>query len=174
MLLFSESMSPSSRLGATTVAWFALLTGAGCVGQITGGGVAADPGADAAPGGGGSPDAGVADEPDAAPPGTPATATLSQVGITTLPGASRNAGMLGSFLPEELPAGVATPPSLSNSVLSAAPGTPPKALFIGQEVPFDAGLVSGAGASGHFEIPAGGNSQVAIGLVGSLAEPLRN
>src|SRR4051812_46654335 len=85
---------------------------------------------------------------------------IAAAGITTLPGASANAGAAGVFSPDDIHAGTGNAPKLSNTVLSAIPGTPPKILFVGQDAPFDAVLVSIDGLDGSFEIPAAQNPVV--------------
>jgi len=60
---------------------------------------------------------------------------------------------------------VGTAPALSNSVLSAVPGAPPKPLFVGANRPMDAVLVGLAGHDGYFEVPAGGHSTVGLDVV---------
>ena len=69
--------------------------------------------------------------PDATPgsgdPGTGANSdTLYKVAITSLPGASPNAGIVGVYKPTQANFGTGTAPALSNSWLSAIPGAPPK------------------------------------------------
>src|SRR5690349_7599195 len=54
---------------------------------------------------------------------TTPTSTFSKVAITSLPGASQNAGIEGTYVTGTIPAGTRGAPALSNSVLSAVPGT---------------------------------------------------
>lgn len=100
-------------------------------------------------------------DPDAGSPGTtppPATGgssdTLSKVAITSLPGASPSAGLVGVFKETTLQPGTGAPPALSNSVLSALPGAPAKPLFVGQPQPFDLVLIAVQGKPGYFAVPA--------------------
>jgi hypothetical protein len=99
----------------------------------------------------------------------PLTLTLAQVNITSLPGASANAGAKGVFKGGGLRFGRTTRPALSNSLLSAVPGAPAKVLFVGQAQPFDQVIVAVQGRSGHFVVPAGGNDLVALDLVAATA-----
>jgi hypothetical protein len=52
---------------------------------------------------------------------------------------------------------------VSNTILSAIPGAPPKVMFVGQAAAFDAVEVAVEGLSGYFDVPAGDNNTV-IGL----------
>jgi hypothetical protein len=96
--------------------------------------------------------------------GLPATRTLARVAITSLPGASSNAGAVGKFVGQGFHPGSGRAPALSNSLLSSVPGTPAKPLFVGQSGTFDEVLVAVKGRSGHFVVPAG-DSVVALDLV---------
>ncbi|HTJ47394.1 MAG TPA: hypothetical protein VL463_35085 [Kofleriaceae bacterium] len=105
--------------------------------------------------------------PDAAPSGAQSD-TLAKVAITSLPGASASAGIVGTFIPDKTPAyGHATAPRLSNSVVSALPGTPPKPLFVAQDIPYDAIIVAIDGKPGYFRVPADSNVLLALDLVAS-------
>src|ERR1700748_1069153 len=64
-----------------------------------------------------------------APSGTEATSVLARVWVTTLPRASPNAGVAGTFSDTELVPGDDPAPKLSNTVISSIPGTPAKPLF---------------------------------------------
>jgi len=103
----------------------------------------------------------------------PATNILARVAITTLPGASANAGQAGTFVARGFRVDGGAAPTLSNSLLSAVPGAPAKPLFVGQARGFDAVIVGIRGQSGAFEVPAGGNALVALDLVPSLRAPMR-
>jgi hypothetical protein len=92
---------------------------------------------------------------------------ITSVAITSLPGASANAGAAGTFVAQDINPGQTSPPTLSNAVLSAVPGCPPKPLFVGQPGAFDTVLIGVQGQSGHFEIPSGGNNVVGLDLVTS-------
>ena len=106
--------------------------------------------------------------PADASPSTPQSDTLSRVAITSLPGASVSAGIVGTFIPDKSPAyGHATAPRLSNTVISALPGTPPKPLFVAQDIPYDAIIVAIDGKPGYFRVPADGNILLALDLVAS-------
>jgi len=98
----------------------------------------------------------------------PANRAFAQVNITTLPGASENAGAKGEFVNAGVRFGNGAAPTLSNAVLSSVPGAPAKPLFVGQRADFDTVIVAVRGRSGHFEVPAGGNDLVALDLVGAL------
>jgi hypothetical protein len=109
------------------------------------------------------------DEAGDGPPGGATIETLSQVGITSLPGASTSAGIAGTFVPDLTPEfGHAAAPKLSNSVVSALPGTPPKPLFVGQDIPYDDIVVAIDGKSGYFKVPAAGNTLLALDLVAAI------
>jgi len=100
------------------------------------------------------------------PNGTAATATFAAVRITDLPGASQNAGVAGVFTATDLVPGAGAGPALSNTIVSAIPGAPPKPVFVGQATAFDAVLVSVDGETGFFDVPAGTNNTiVALDLV---------
>ncbi len=105
--------------------------------------------------------------------GDTAQAVFSAVRVTTLPGASQNAGSAGVFMASDLEPGSASAPAVSNTILSALPGTPPKVMFIGQAAAFDAVEVAVEGLSGYFDVPAGDNNTL-IGLdlvtVGTLPD----
>jgi hypothetical protein len=90
---------------------------------------------------------------------------LQKVAITTLPGASPNAGAAGVFVGRRIRFGNGTAPALSNSVVSAFPGAPAKPLFVGQAAAFDTVIVAVRGQSGHFEVPAANNKIVGLDLV---------
>ncbi|MCE9573550.1 MAG: hypothetical protein K8W52_10370 [Deltaproteobacteria bacterium] len=95
--------------------------------------------------------------------------TLAQVAITSLPGASVSAGIVGTFVPSATPPyGHASPPRLSNTVVSALPGTPPKPVFVAQDLPYDAIIVAIDGKPGYFAVPADGNTLLALDLVAAL------
>jgi hypothetical protein len=114
---------------------------------------------------------GTPEDPSAADaaPGAPATATLSRVAITSLPGASTSAGIEGEFIPNKTPPyGFADAPKLSNTVVSALPGTPPKPLFVGQDLAYDAILVAIDGKTGYFRVPGDGSVVLALDLVASI------
>jgi hypothetical protein len=105
--------------------------------------------------------------PDGAvtPPGVADSDTLYKVAITSLPGASPGAGIVGAYKPADLVFGSGPPPALSNTVLSALPGAPPKPLFVGQDQPFDKVLVAIDGKPGYFAVAAGQQPLVALDLV---------
>ncbi len=99
----------------------------------------------------------------------PESSPLSRVAITSLPGASTSAGIVGTFVPGTTPAyGHASPPKLSNTVVSALPGTPPKPLFVGQDIPYDGIIVAIDGKPGYFDVPADGNLVLALDLVAAI------
>ena len=136
---------------------------AACVGGDVRGRAAGDPsGQPPAPDGGSGPE-----QPPPAP--QPATATFQAVAITSLAGASPSPGVAGTFKPEAMAPGGGRPPALSNSVLSAVPGAPPKPLFVGQDAPFDAVLIAVEGQSGYFEVPTDGLAVAALDLVAATA-----
>jgi hypothetical protein len=97
----------------------------------------------------------------------PATNVLAKVAITNLAGSSPNAGALGNFVNRRLEDdyGHGKAPALSNTVLSAVPGTPAKPLFVGQANPFDSVLIAVRGASGFFEVPAANNALVGLDMI---------
>ncbi len=95
-----------------------------------------------------------------------ATTTLASTAITSLPGASMNAGAAGVFMATAPGAGSGTAPALSNTVVSAVPGAPAKPVFVAQPAPFDNVIVTVQGENGFFTIPAGtGNQVVGLDLV---------
>jgi hypothetical protein len=146
------------RFGTTLLAFLSLA--AGCVGQVTSG--QAPPGSEPA-----DADPGAPPESDAGgdPTGESTRLALAKVAITALPGASEGAGLEGTFVAGSIVPTVGTAPSLSNSVLSAVPGAPPKPLFVGANRPMDAVLVGLAGHDGYFEVAAGGHSTIGLDVV---------
>src|SRR3954470_6970472 len=58
---------------------------------------------------------------------------ISAVNITTLPGASLAAGNKGVFKDGPAQFGTSLPPRISNNVVSAAPGTPTKPIFVSED-----------------------------------------
>ncbi len=99
----------------------------------------------------------------------PVTLTLSNVNITSLPGASANAGAAGEFIAGGLRFGRKGAPNLSNSLLSAVPGAPAKVLFVGQAAAFDEVIVAVRGRSGYFVVPAAANAIVGLDLIAATA-----
>lgn len=104
---------------------------------------------------------------------TPATATLARVQTTDLPGAevssgtAANASVAGSFTTAAAPVGTTAGPSLSNGVVSAQPGNPPKPVWIGQPQTFNQVIVTVPGQSGAFVVnvtPQQVGSQFVVGL----------
>src|SRR5262249_5892846 len=147
--------SRSARVRSSLYAVSFALAGAlsfGCVvvGAPDKGGGSGAPGADG--GGSGPPPGGSSD-------------LFSRVGITALPGASAAAGLDGVWKTHDLGPGSGQAPALTNSVLSALPGAPPKPLFVGQTAPFDKVLVAVQGQHGYFAVPANQNQVVALDLV---------
>lgn len=161
-------MSKRNRPGILILSFLTLPALGGCTGLITSGQVP--------PGGGDdtTADADTSGAADASPPagGTPTSQALLAVSITALPGASEGAGVAGSYVDAELVPGIGTAPALSNSVLSAVPGSPPKPLFVGANRPMDAVLVGLADHRGYFEVPAGGRSTIGLDVVARLDAPL--
>jgi hypothetical protein len=150
--------APQNRLGTTLLAFLSLA--AGCVGQVTSG--QAPPGDDSADA---DPGTSPGDDAGTAPGGESTKLTLAKVAITALPGASEGAGVEGAFVAGSIVPTVGTAPALSNSVLSAVPGAPPKPLFVGANRPMDAVLVGIGGRDGYFEVPAAGHSTIGLDVV---------
>jgi hypothetical protein len=158
-------MSARPLCFGTSLLAFLSLAG-GCVGQVTS--------SQAPPGDLADADPGAPSESDASIPegGDSTKVALAKVGITALPGASEGAGLEGTFVDGNIVPTLGTAPSLSNSVLSAVPGAPPKPLFVGANRPMDAVLVGVAGHAGYFEIAAGGNSTIGLDVVTQANAPL--
>lgn len=119
---------------------------------------------------------GTTSDPDApttadGPAATDLRSVLSAANVTTLPGASPNAGATGTFSPDAVAPGTGSAPKLSNTVLSAIPGAPPKILFVGQDTPFDSVIVSIDGLTGSFEVPAARNPVIGLDLVTAAGAP---
>ena len=102
--------------------------------------------------------------PDAGPGSTPAR-TFSKVAVTALPGASTNAGVEGTWVRADFPAGTRGAPALSNTVLSAMPGTPPKPLFVRDGAGFNSILVGVRGEYGYYQIALDDSLVIGLDLV---------
>lgn len=102
--------------------------------------------------------------PDAGPSSMPAR-TLSRVAVTALPGASTNAGVEGAWVKADFPAGTLGAPALSNTALSAVPGTPPKPLFVRDAAGFNSVLVGVRGEYGYYQIALDDSVVVGLDLV---------
>src|SRR5438067_12777733 len=74
-----------------------------------------------------------------APPGVaPAIGdVIASVAVTTLPGASTNAGTKATLVDDDATFGKGAAPAISNTIVSAFPGAPSKPLFVAQADGFD-------------------------------------
>jgi hypothetical protein len=109
--------------------------------------------------------------PDPIPP-APAGNPLARVAFTSLPGATTSAGIAGTFISDITPEfGRGTSPKLSNTVISALPGTPAKPLFVGQDIPYEAIIVSVDGKPGYYKMPGDGGIVHALDLVAAIETP---
>src|SRR4026209_1119612 len=102
--------------------------------------------------------------PDA-PPTASEGRPLPSAALPSLPGASTSAGIAGTFIAGVTPEyGRALPPKLSKTVVSALPGTPPKPLFVGQDIPYEAIIVAVDGKPGYYKVPGDGSIVLALDL----------
>src|ERR1043166_5545450 len=94
---------------------------------------------------------------------------ISAVNISTLPGASLAAGNKGTFKDGTPAFGTSDPPRISNNVVSAAPGTPAKPIFVSEDNRFDKVIVSVQGRDGFYVVDAGLNKIVALDVIDEAA-----